>query len=112
MRRNLPYIPFQHSVGSFAVCTLYFSNKTNQTEKIFDSKKCASSRNSDKWILWPDVRPVKRYGRFATLRVEKENTTLICNSLYVIYFKFDISVWVKRMNDTEGFAIKLLMGRS
>jgi hypothetical protein len=60
----------------------------------------------------PDVRPVKRYGRFAALRVEKENTTLICNSLYVIYFKFDISVWMKRMNDTEGFVIKILMGRS
>jgi hypothetical protein len=94
------------------VCTLYFSNKTNQTEKVFDSEKCSSSRNGDEWILWPDVRPAKRYGRFATLRVEKENTTLIGKSPYAIYFKIAVSVWMEWMNDPEGFVIKILLGCS
>jgi hypothetical protein len=55
---------------------------------------------------------VERYGRFATLRVEKENTTLIGNSPYAIYFKLDVFVWMEWMNDPEGFVIKILMGCS
>jgi hypothetical protein len=62
--------------------------------------------------VWADVRPVKRYGRFTPLRVEKENTTLICNTLYAIYFKLDVVVGMERMDDPEGFVIKILMGCS
>jgi hypothetical protein len=111
-RHNYLNNPPDHQAGSFALCAAYFPDKTNQTQKVFDSKKGASRRNSHEWIPRPDVRPVKRYGRFAPLGVKKENTALIGNSLYLIYFEFDISVWMKRMNDPEGFAIKILMGRS
>ena len=104
--------PPGHQACSFAFSAVDFLNQTNQTEKVFDSKKRASRRYSDEWILWTDVRPVKRYGRFATLLVKKENTTLICNSLYVIDFKLDISIGMERMDDPEGFVVKVLMGRS
>jgi hypothetical protein len=44
--------------------------------------------------------------------VEKENTTLVCNSLYAINFKLDVIVWMERMDDPEGLVIKVLIGRS
>jgi hypothetical protein len=112
MRHDFLYGPVHHHAYSFAVCTVYSLNKTNQTEKVFDSEKGASSRDCNEWILWSNVRPTKRYGRFAPLRVEKENTTRAWQSSYVIYFKLDISVWMKRVNDPEGFVVKILMGRS
>jgi len=55
---------------------------------------------------------VKRYRGFATLRVEKENTTLIGNSLYAIYFKLDVLVRMEWMNDPEGLVAKILLGCS
>jgi hypothetical protein len=55
---------------------------------------------------------VKRYGGFATLRVEKENTTLIGNSPNTIYFKRDVSIRMEWMNDPEGFVIKIILGCS
>jgi hypothetical protein len=55
---------------------------------------------------------MKRYGRFASLRVKKENTTLTWQSPYAIYFKLDIFVWMKRVNDPEGFVVKVLLGCS
>jgi hypothetical protein len=46
------------------------------------------------------------------LRVEKENTTLTRYSPYVIYFKLAISIWMKRVDDPEGFVVKVLLGCS
>jgi hypothetical protein len=112
LRRNFLYSPSHYPVGSFAVCAVNFHNKASQTEKVFDSEKCASCRDANEWILWPNVRPIKRHRRFASLRVEKENTTLTWQSPYVIYFKLDISVRMKRVNDPEGFAVKVLQGCS
>ena len=53
-----------------------------------------------------------RYGGSAAFRVKKENATLICKPPYAIYFKLDIFVWMERVNDPEGFVVKILMGRS
>jgi hypothetical protein len=55
---------------------------------------------------------MKRYGRFTTLRVEKENTPLNGHVPNLIYFKLDVSVWMEWVNDPEGFVIKILMGCS
>jgi hypothetical protein len=55
---------------------------------------------------------VKGNGGFAPFRVNKENTMLICQSPYAIDFKLNITVWVKRVNDTEGSVVKVLIGRS
>jgi len=49
-----------------------------------------------------NVCPIKRYGRFAPLLVEEENTTLTGQCPNGIYFKFYILVWMKRVNDPEG----------
>jgi hypothetical protein len=50
-----------------------------------------------------------RYGRLSAFRVKKENAALISKPPYAIYFKLDISVWMKRVSDPEGFVIKILM---
>jgi hypothetical protein len=55
---------------------------------------------------------MQRYGRSAPFGVIKENTTPSCDSSYAIYFKRDISIGMERMNDSEGFVVKVLMGRS
>jgi hypothetical protein len=55
---------------------------------------------------------MKRHGRSASLRVKKENTTLTWQPPYAFYLKLDISVWMKRMNDPEGFVVKILLGCS
>jgi hypothetical protein len=55
---------------------------------------------------------MKRYGRSAALRVVKENTTLTWQSPNVFYFKLDIFVWMKRVNDPEGFVVKVFLGCS
>jgi len=55
---------------------------------------------------------VKRYGRFTPLRVEKENTTLIGNSPFAVYFKLDVVVRMEWVNDPEGFVAKILLGCS
>jgi len=111
-RHNFVNSPPRHHACSFALCTFYFLDKSSQTKEIFDSEKCPPCRDADKWILRPDVRPIKRYGRFAPLRVEKENTTLTWQSPYTFYLKLDISVWMKWMNDPEGFVVKILLGCS
>ena len=59
-----------------------------------------------------NVCPIKRYGRFAPLLVEEENTTLTGQCPNGIYFKFDISVWMERVSDPEGFVVKVLLRRS
>ena len=97
---------------SFVLRTVYFPNKANQTEKVFDPEKWASSGNGDKWICWSDVRPVMRYGGPAAFRVIKENATFIWKSPYTVYFKLDTAVWMERMSNPEGFVVKILMGRS
>jgi hypothetical protein len=112
LRHNLPYIPSHHHLCSFALGTAYFPNQADQTKKVFDSEKCSPSRDNHEWILWSNVRPIKRYGRSAPFRVEKENTALTGQSPYVIYFKLDIPVWMKRVNDPEGFIVKVLVGCS
>ena len=71
MRHNLLYNLSRSPVDLFTVSTVYFLNKTNQTEKVLDSEKCAPSRDSNEWIHRPDVRPVKWYGRSASLRIKK-----------------------------------------
>jgi len=94
------------------MCAVYFPNKTSQTQKVIDPEKCASCRDGNEWIFWPNIRPIKRYGRFTTLSVEKENTTLTWQSPYGIYFKLDISIWMKWVSDPEGIAVEVLLGCS
>jgi hypothetical protein len=112
LRHNFLYDSPHHHACSFAVCTVYFFNKANQTEKVFDAEECSPSRDGNEWVLWCNVRPTKWYRRFAPLRVEKENTTLTRYSPYVIYFKLAISIWMKRVDDPEGFVVKVLLGCS
>lgn len=112
LRHNLFNIATLPHVLSFTVGALYFPDNTNQIKKLFDSKKGASRGNSNEWFLRPKVRPIKRYGGFASLRVEKENSPLHCQVSHVIYFKFDISVGMKGVNDPKGFVIKVLQGCS
>jgi hypothetical protein len=101
-----------HVACSFAPYAVYFLYETNQIQKVFDPKKGASSRNNDKWIFRPDVRPMQRYGRSAPFGVIKENTTPTCDSSYAFDFKFDISIGMEGMDDSEAFVVKVLMGRS
>jgi hypothetical protein len=112
LRHNFVNNPTRYHAYSFAFYAVYFPNKANQTEKVFDSEKCASGRDDDKWIRRSNVRPMKRYGGSASLRVKKENATLSCQLSYAIYFKLDISVWMKRVNDPEGFVVNVLLGCS
>ena len=112
MRRNfLNSLPRRH-VYLFAVCAVYFCNEANQTDKVFDPEKRAPSRDGDEWILWPNDRPLKWHRGFTSFRVNKENTVLIRKSSYAIDFKLNITIWMKRVNDLEGFVVKVLIGCS
>ena len=112
MRHNfLNSLPRDHAC-SFAACIVYFPDKSNQTEEVFDSEKCPSCRDGDKWILWPDVRPLQRHRGFAPLGVQEEDTTLARQLPYAVKLKLDISEWMKRVNDSEGFVVKILLGCS
>ena len=84
----------------------------DQTEKVFDPEKRAPGRNKDEWILGSDVRPLERYRRSAPFLVIKKNATATCDSSYAVDLKLDISVGMERMDDPEGFAVKILMRRS
>ena len=84
----------------------------NQIEKLIDSKKRTSRGDCNEWIFWPNVGPFKWYGRFSSLRVEKENSTFSCQLSYASYFKLDIFIWMKWMNDPKSFVVKVLLGCS
>jgi hypothetical protein len=112
LRHNFLNSPPRDHTCSFTACVVYFLDKSNQTEKVFDSEKCSSRRDGDKWILWPDVRPLQRHGRFASLGVQKEDTTLARQLPYAVNLKLDISEWMKRVNDPECFVAKILLGCS
>lgn len=111
-RHNCLYESPRPHARSFVACAIYVFNEANQSEKVLGPEQCAPRRDGDEWILWPNVRPVERHGRFASLRIEKENTNLARQSPYAIYFKLDISVWMKRVCDPEGFGVKVLLGCS
>jgi hypothetical protein len=112
MRHNFfNSLPSGHTC-SFTLCAFYFLDKSNQTKKVFDSEMCASRRDGNEWILWPDVRPLQRHGRFASLGIQKEDTTLARQLPYAVNLKLDISVWMKRVNDLECLIAKILLGCS
>jgi hypothetical protein len=71
MRHNLLYDPTGHHGCSLSLYTVYFFNEANQTEEVFDPEKSAPGRDSNERIHGSDVRPVKRYGGSAPLRVKK-----------------------------------------
>ena len=71
-----------------------------------------TSRDSGKGILRPNVRPMEGNGGFSSFRIYKENTMLIGKSPYAIDFKFNVTIWVKRVDDTEGYGVKVLIGCS
>ena len=112
MRHNCLYNTQHNNTCSFDASIFYFTKKTNQTEKILNSEQSAPGRDNNEWVLWCNVCPIKRYGSFASLRVEKENTTFPCQPPYVIYFKLDISEWMKRVNNPEGSIVQILLGCS
>jgi hypothetical protein len=47
------------------------------------------------------------YGRSTAFFVVEENATFIGQPPYAINFKFDTSVWMEGMSDTEGFVVKI-----
>jgi hypothetical protein len=102
VRHNFLNTSYPRHAFSFALRTVNFFNKPDQTEKLFYPEKGTSRGDHNEWILRSGVSPVKRYGRFAPLRVEKENSTLSRKLPYAIFFKLDISIWMKWVNDSES----------
>ena len=89
-----------------------FFNETNQPDKVVEPKMSSPRRNSHERVRRPNVRPIQRYGGFTALGVEKENPTLARNSPGANNFKLYIFVWMKRVDDSESFVVKILEGCS
>ena len=108
MRHNLLYSTALSLRAPSSDCT----EKTRQSEEIFDSEQRAFTREEDERIRRCNIRPVQRNGRLAPIGIEKEDATLGWQSPYFHCLELDISIGVEWVGNSEGLMSQILLGCS